>query len=225
MTQLCHKAICIIIIISKMSRYDIFVSFRKYIYTGALNETDLRVQRTRRKLKEAMITLIQEEAYETITVLQIVERAGIGHKTFYRHYPDKRALIIAIVNDIFQEILARRVLSISNTDIERNALHLLQVIDQYSDVINRVRAVISLPELAQQLHAASTAELELMGQLLPPSINDNLLPPLELVSYHFVASILQLIDWWLENDKPYPIEQMATYINTLVVYPLFDLKR
>ena len=116
-----------------------------------MNESDLRVKRTRRALKEAFVALVLAEDYETITVRQVVERAGVGHKTFYRHYPDKRALAIAIVEDILQEVRSVHVDPDSIATLEENPIRLLQVIDKHSDYLRRIRDVITLPEASRQM--------------------------------------------------------------------------
>jgi len=48
---------------------------------------DRRVRRTRDALGDALLKLMQEKAFETITVQQVLDRAGIGRTTFYAHYP------------------------------------------------------------------------------------------------------------------------------------------
>lgn len=47
--------------------------------------------------------------------------------------------------------------------------------------------------------------------------------PAEVAAYHFVTSMRALIRWWLEHDMPYPPEEMAEYVNRLVIRPLTRL--
>src|SRR5215468_6486890 len=71
-------------------------------------QTDLRVRRTRMVLREALIDLIEEKGFDAVTVGDIAERAMVNRTTFYRHYPDKYALVTGIfeeaVNQMFHEI-------------------------------------------------------------------------------------------------------------------------
>ncbi len=55
---------------------------------------DRRVRRTRRRLKEALLELLQERPYESITVQEIIDRADVGRSTFYSHFPSKEALLL-----------------------------------------------------------------------------------------------------------------------------------
>jgi len=59
-------------------------------------------------LREALIDLIEEKGFDAVTVGDIAERAMVNRTTFYRHYPDKYALVTGIfeeaVNQMFREI-------------------------------------------------------------------------------------------------------------------------
>src|SRR5688572_8785767 len=68
-----------------------------------MNKSDARVQNTRRALHQAFIDMVAEEGYENITVRAIAQRAGIGYKTFYRHYTDKEDLLYRIMGDTLEE--------------------------------------------------------------------------------------------------------------------------
>jgi AcrR family transcriptional regulator len=50
----------------------------------------------------AAVDLFTEQGYDATTVAQIAERAGVTKSTFFRHFPDKRELLVA-----GQEILSR----------------------------------------------------------------------------------------------------------------------
>jgi AcrR family transcriptional regulator len=50
----------------------------------------------------AAVDLFTEQGYDATTVAQIAERAGVTKSTFFRHFPDKRELLVA-----GQEVLSR----------------------------------------------------------------------------------------------------------------------
>jgi len=49
----------------------------------------------RERLVVAAVDLFVEQGYDETTVAQISERAGVTKSTFFRHFPDKRELLVA----------------------------------------------------------------------------------------------------------------------------------
>ena len=62
------------------------------------HEEDPRVRRTRKLLQDALVELIGDRSFESITVRDIARAATGNHATFYRHYQDKYHLAQAVVH-------------------------------------------------------------------------------------------------------------------------------
>jgi AcrR family transcriptional regulator len=56
------------------------------------------------KLKIAARKLFVERGYDATRPQDIAREAGLGHGTFYLHYPDKRACFLAFVEDAREEL-------------------------------------------------------------------------------------------------------------------------
>lgn len=54
---------------------------------------DRRIERSKRRLKQALLALIDERSYDRITVLDITRRADVGRSTFYVHFTSKDDLL------------------------------------------------------------------------------------------------------------------------------------
>src|ERR1700730_12837635 len=63
---------------------------------------NLRVKRTRVLLREALIALIEEQGFDSLTVSELTERAMVSRAAFYRNYQDKYDL----VEQIFEEAIS-----------------------------------------------------------------------------------------------------------------------
>ena len=177
-----------------------------------MNESDLRVQRTRRALREAFIQLVIEHGYEAVAVTDITRQAQVGHKTFYRHYRDKQDLVYAILGEMLAEGQAVLLPPTSASAAEQNTIQALRFADQYADLLRAILRSPAAEQLVQPLIAFGLAEGRRFfgGRETPEAI----------VAYHFVTSMLALVRWWLEQERPYPPEQMAEYINRLVIRPM-----
>src|SRR6266568_3101419 len=64
--------------------------------------SNLRVRRTQKLLREALIELIEERGFEALTIGEITERAMVSRAAFYRNYQDKYDL----VEQIFEEAMS-----------------------------------------------------------------------------------------------------------------------
>ena len=58
-----------------------------------INETDLRVKKTKDSIKNALFDLIEVHGFETITVKELTTKAKINRGTFYLHYENIDDLI------------------------------------------------------------------------------------------------------------------------------------
>src|SRR5438874_12523430 len=56
------------------------------------------------KLKRAARKLFVERGYHATRPQDIAREAGLGHGTFYLHFPDKRACFLAFVEDARAEL-------------------------------------------------------------------------------------------------------------------------
>jgi len=56
---------------------------------------DRRVQRTQQLLRTALVSLIEENGFEALTVQDIIDRANVGRATFYAHFDNKEDLLVS----------------------------------------------------------------------------------------------------------------------------------
>jgi AcrR family transcriptional regulator len=69
---------------------------------------DPRIMRTRQLLQHALVHLLKEKEFESISVQDIAEAATVNRATFYDHYPDKFSLLECTVGSRFHELLSNR---------------------------------------------------------------------------------------------------------------------
>src|SRR5258708_20243732 len=67
---------------------------------------NLRLRRTRKLLREALIALIEERGFEALTVGEITERAMVSRAAFYRNYRDKYDLVEQIFEEAMSALLS-----------------------------------------------------------------------------------------------------------------------
>ena len=86
------------------------------------------------RLKVAARKLFVERGYDTTRPQDIAREAGLGHGTFYLHYPDKRACFLSFVDDARQELDAHlRARRIPGANLEQRIAASLSAIYEYAD--------------------------------------------------------------------------------------------
>jgi len=76
--------------------------------------TDPRIRRSRHMLMEALAKLLTKKEFDDISIQEIAAEATLNRATFYLHYPDKDALLQAMTDLRFRDLMERR--GISFTD-------------------------------------------------------------------------------------------------------------
>jgi len=61
----------------------------------------------RRALIEAAVALIAEQGPEAFTLREAARRVGVNHRAVYRHFADKSALLAAVAEQGYRELLTR----------------------------------------------------------------------------------------------------------------------
>ena len=183
-----------------------------------MNREDKRVRRTRQALAEALIALTIEKGYEPVTIQEITDRAGVGYRTFFRHYADKDALL----QDVLQTTVAELRLLIETPDAgsgegynplpAENGRIIFEQIAANSDLY-RVLLSSGSAALEPVKEYAYGEALNSLQQVPDPPV-----PP-PILAQHMVATVFSLVLWWLENGMPYPPEEMAVYLAQLVAVP------
>src|ERR1039458_9687159 len=83
--------------------------------TSAGETVDPRIRRTRQLLQQALEKLLETKEFDKISVQDIADLATINRATFYDHYTDKSALLVAMVGCRFHQLLAEREVQFDGT--------------------------------------------------------------------------------------------------------------
>jgi AcrR family transcriptional regulator len=74
--------------------------------TAEHSPSDRRARRTDKALREALLALAAERAWDDISVQDICSAADVGRSTFYAHYNGKEALLAAGLRAYFEALYA-----------------------------------------------------------------------------------------------------------------------
>ena len=174
--------------------------------------SNLRVRRTQKLLREALIELIEERGFEALTVGEITERALVSRAAFYRNYQDKYAL----VEQIFEEAMSALFSAVGELEREHPAEVWVAFFEHIAEYDRLYRALLGSkgsPWFVRKMRAALVGLIKEHGHVhsrqhtanrLASTFSDALVP--DLVAAMFVEAIT----WWLEQGRPYTPREIAT---------------
>lgn len=96
-------------------------------------KSDRRVKYTQRVLKESLLEIMKERPIERVTVKEICDRADINRSTFYVHYGSPQELLDSIINELYDEIKAKKK---DFTDIRAYMRQICEIIYEYRNLIS-----------------------------------------------------------------------------------------
>lgn len=179
-----------------------------------MEKTDRRIKRTQRLLQEALVKLTLEKGYDAVTIRELTDRADVGYATFFRHYPDKEALLAEVLEAMKDEFLALlQPRSIVTHPAETGAL-IFRYVQDNADLCRVLLNSADTTTLLEPLQRFGLEEEERMDWASP----DGVVPP-EIAVYHLMTSLVMLIRWWLDHDTPYPPERMGEIAARLIIEP------
>jgi AcrR family transcriptional regulator len=174
--------------------------------------SNLRVRRTQKLLREALVELIEERGFDALTVGELTERAMVSRAAFYRNYQDKYDL----VEQIFDEAMSALLNAIGEIGSEHPPEMWVTFFEHIAAYERMYRALLGSKGSPWFVRKMRTSLAGLVGEIgqLPHGPNaahrpihtfsDDFVP--DLVSTLFVEAIT----WWLEQERPYTPREIAT---------------
>ena len=173
-------------------------------------DIDLRMQRTRRAIREGFLGLLQHKRFDQITARDIATESMIGYATFFRHYASKEELLHEIAaNEIAQLFaLAGPLLQ------AKGSLASCQALCDYVFEHRAIWTILLTGGAAEILREEFTR----MALERPQAPKLKWLPQ-ELGAVFGVSSTIEIIGWWLKRPNELTPKQVATILDRLVVTP------
>jgi AcrR family transcriptional regulator len=172
---------------------------------------NLRVRRTQKLLRDALIELIEEHGFDALTVGQITERAMVSRATFYRAYQDKYDLVEQIFNEAMQAMFK----SVSEPITEHPPQIWVRFFEHIADYERLYRALLGRKGSPWFVQKMRSSLVDLLKEYEHLPINQATAgSPNSLVSDDFtlnliVTMLVEAITWWLENGRPYTPQEIA----------------
>lgn len=196
-----------------------------------VNKVLLRKRAYQQRIVDAAIVLFTRQGVDQTPITAIIKEAGVAHKTFFNHFPNKHQLMMHIAEQYFagMEAIVREV-SRENDDavdiLQRSFIMTAETIDNLDERTGRMLGHLVLHAHVGQgydkfriIGHLKTVVTDLMQQACRQGhlkADFSLAFYAELVTSIFVGVIT---NW--ANDENYPLVQHMTLASTFVVQTVF----
>ena len=180
-----------------------------------IETTDPRILRSRRMLMEALLKLLSQKEFEDISIQEIADQATLNRATFYLHYPDKNALLQAMTDARFRDLIARRGVSFTNCDGALRAIA-LGVCDYLAESTACPTQLAKMPLEGSIIPVVEGVFLEGAAHHEPaPGVD------LALLATTAAWAVFGAARRWFQTPDRIPAEEMAAKIETMVSPVIF----
>ncbi len=171
--------------------------------------------RTRKDLCDGLLALLKTKTFEKISVREIVDAAGVGYNTFFRHYPDKEA----ILEDIAAEEIGQLVsLSVPILD-SKDTLSACSAVCSYVAENKKLWKTLLTGGAAAALREEY---LRLARDVAESRFHGKDWLPLDVGVVLVISGTFELLAWWLNQKDPLPVENVALIYQRVIVSPVID---
>jgi AcrR family transcriptional regulator len=180
-------------------------------------KVDPRVRRTRRLLRDALVFLMLEKDYASITIREITERAEVAYITFFRHFESLDQLLMEALDESLAELLVHieTLAKRSETSaLEIEGRLIFEYIEQKADLFRILFKSQSVTRVRKKV--VQNIAVIFQKSCAPLARSNNQLA-IAITSNHIATSLLALIEWWLDNKMTPAPAQMGKIYKALII--------
>ncbi len=171
-----------------------------------------RTTRTKPALCNALLSLLEEQSFDQVTIRDITARAGIGYATFFRHYVDKDALLHDVTASEIRRLLGMTLPILYTVDSRASSQALCAYVWEHRKLWAALLtggAAATLKEEFVRAAQRRAAEEQVFESWLPGDLN----------VVFSVSAMIEIMAWWLRQREPLSTQDIARIVDKLVVMP------
>ena len=175
-----------------------------------------RNEAARSAIVEALFTLMETERFSSISVLQIVEEAGVARMSYYRNFESKEQVIEAYVDQLHSELIAQSEKGEADAQGTDGLLDEKTLVRGFKHSLERMR--VEKRKILALINAGFATTLQrMMDGYLEERLGDMPARSIERYELYFASgALLNTLVNWLEQGAKEPPEEMAAFCAKLL---------
>lgn len=187
-----------------------------------LHTIDRRTHRTRRALRDALLSLMLEKGWDELSVQDICARADIGRSTFYLHFPNKEELLIGSLDDL-RGALSAAATAGTSADPMRPLAFVRGLLDHLDEQRRLCRAIFG----RRSAYAVKMRFREMVAKLFA----DNLAKQApagwqrEATARYLSGALVETLAWWIDSRPMRTVEEIERFFCALAEPAVLQLAK
>jgi AcrR family transcriptional regulator len=174
-----------------------------------MKQDDRRVQRTRDLLRRALMELIREKDYDSVTVQDIVDRANVGRATFYLHFQSKDDLFLRShlidMDYPYDGILTKD--ELLGAEPTRSLVEIFRYVRDNRSMFMVIANSKDATIIMKHIRAVQVDHLETSLRNAFPETQPTV--DLHTLANYLAGARFSLMTWWVETRSPQSPEEIA----------------
>lgn len=170
---------------------------------------DVRARRSIQALQDAFLALLEQKPIDQIAIREITDTAGLSHPTFFRRFGSKEELLHHIATGEL-----RKLLDLSQSAIASQTLSSARQMCEYLHARRKLWRTLLTGGAASVMREEFMRSAAEVGARHP---RPNPWIPLDLAVPFVTSGFFEILAWWMRQPDDYPIENVITLFNALIV--------
>lgn len=180
---------------------------------------DLRIRRTHKLLCDAMFSLLENQSFDEISVVNICDKAMVHRATFYKHFKDKYEFMEYVTKEKLHEFYKS---SKSAADFSDKKNLYRALISNILTFIENNKTMLRLISKSSNSNFFDSLQKIIYNELLDflkvsQEKGETYKAPVDVYAKFLTGGLTALIRWWISTNTPYSKEDIAKHIECMLL--------
>jgi len=188
---------------------------------------DLRITRTRHKLCESLLEMMETESIEKVSVIELCEKADINRATFYAHFEDKFHLLNVALEELKDKLYTRFTQDITLSSPTETISTISSIaISFFFEEQNAIANIINHNRNSKVVNTVEDSLAKSIRYELYKYKDDyNVKVPLTLLSHYLSGGLTKAIMLLLDNPGKYTKDDFTRFTLCKIGDTFFEKKK
>lgn len=168
------------------------------------------LMKSKKKLTEALFTVMKQYTYKEITITQIAQEAGLSRKTFYRLYTSKEDILNEYIETVF---------GVLSDELQKQGIHhYWEVVQLYFDFWEKQKDLLFLFQKNNLLHRlfeySYQRSMEVFEFVRSKDVAASFALPLPYMLAYSVGGMHSMLLKWVENGMDVSSLELVSKLKT-----------